>query len=304
MDRFWPGPLTLLFPTNATLVPDATTCGLPTVAVRIPSHPIARALISLSGLPVAAPSANVSGRPSPTRAEHVLHDLAGKVRVVLDGGPCGVGVESTVVDGISSPDGSIKVLRLGGVGVEEIEDCLKTAESVGEVKVFHRDFRDAEIERHPTTPGMKYKHYSPEAKVVILDARPRRSAVNGHVNGHLQGRNGLVEVLEAQAEAVRTSRPSEADKLVTIGLMFLDDGLVSPSALPAPPSTALHVFSLGSTPTDAARLLFAGLRRLDELGCDLILVQKVDETGVGAAFMERARKAAGGTDQPAIVVEV
>lgn len=113
MKHFWPGPLTLLFPTNETLVPAIITANQPTVAVRMPSHPIARALIAIANAPIAAPSANSSGKPSPTRAEHVFRDLEGKIDLILDGGPCDVGLESTVVDGLGE-DGNVRVLRPGG----------------------------------------------------------------------------------------------------------------------------------------------------------------------------------------------
>ncbi|CAG8738514.1 7139_t:CDS:1, partial [Acaulospora colombiana] len=129
MEEFWPGPLTLLFPCNKSVVPREVTAGHDTVGIRMPSHPVARALIAMSDLPLAAPSANTSGRPSPTRASHVADDLQGKVALVLDGGPCGVGVESTVVDGLRG-DGHVRVLRPGGVTVEDLKRVLKGVKRV------------------------------------------------------------------------------------------------------------------------------------------------------------------------------
>ncbi|SPO32163.1 related to translation initiation protein SUA5 [Ustilago trichophora] len=187
---FWPGALTLLFPVDAEkpAVPSVVTCGHPSVAVRMPSHPIARALIATSGLPMAGPSANASGRPSPTTADHVMRDLGGyldaestsgttengepkgRLEYILDGGACQVGVESTVVDGITAED-EVRVLRPGGVTVEQIAAVLKDAGLADKVKlrVYGKDMeRSAEQESNPTTPGMKYRHYSPTARVVML----------------------------------------------------------------------------------------------------------------------------------------
>ncbi|SNX83622.1 related to translation initiation protein SUA5 [Melanopsichium pennsylvanicum] len=188
INAFWPGALTLLFPVDADkpAVPRVVTCGQKSVAVRMPSHPIARALIATSGLPMAGPSANASGRPSPTTAGHVMRDLGGlleeqssaagkdepkgRLKYILDGGPCAVGVESTVVDGITAED-EIRVLRPGGVTVEQIREVLNKA-GLGEkvkLRVYGKDMeRSAQQESNPTTPGMKYRHYSPTARVVML----------------------------------------------------------------------------------------------------------------------------------------
>ncbi|KAJ1034983.1 hypothetical protein NDA18_000588 [Ustilago nuda] len=185
---FWPGALTLLFPVDVDkpAVPSVVTCGHASVAVRMPSHPIARALIATSRLPIAGPSANASGRPSPTTAAHVMRDLGsaldshpnqeagrehkGRLKYILDGGPCQVGVESTVVDGITA-ENELRVLRPGGVTVEQIEQVLKEAglQDILKLSVYGKDMqRSSEQESKPTTPGMKYKHYSPTAPVVML----------------------------------------------------------------------------------------------------------------------------------------
>lgn len=176
---FWPGALTLLFPVDGEkpAVPRVVTCGHPSVAVRMPSHPIARALIATSGLPMAGPSANASGRPSPTTAAHVMRDLGGqldaestsgttengepigRLKYILDGGACQVGVESTVVDGITAED-EVRVLRPGGVTVEQIAAVLKNAGLADKVKlrVYGKDMeRSAEQESNPTTPGIDRK---------------------------------------------------------------------------------------------------------------------------------------------------
>lgn len=154
--KFWPGPLTMVLP-KTSLVPDLVTSGLPTVAVRIPVHPVAQALLKHAGVPMAAPSANRFGRLSPTRAEHVLEQLGDRIAYILDGGPCEVGVESTVVDVTCQPP---KLLRPGGITLEALQETL------GEVTI-HDSTTDGEA---PTAPGMLTKHYAPETRVIILDA--------------------------------------------------------------------------------------------------------------------------------------
>lgn len=161
--KFWPGPLTILLPNPkpSKLAPEVTA-GLPTFGARMPDSPLALSLILLAGVPLAAPSANASTKPSPTTAEHVRHDLNGKIELILDGGPCLVGVESTVVDGMCDPP---VVLRPGGVSIDRIRECEGWA---GVVK----GYKDAsEVGGGaPRAPGMKYKHYSPKAKVILYEA--------------------------------------------------------------------------------------------------------------------------------------
>lgn len=152
--RLWPGPLTLVLP-RADTVPAVTTAGQPTVAVRVPAHPVALALLQACGRPIAAPSANRSGRPSPTTAEHVVADLAGAVDVVLDAGPCPVGLESTVVDVTGAVP---RVLRAGGVPVEALRAI------VGEVEVSSGQ----EPEDMARSPGLRHRHYAPRAQVVLV----------------------------------------------------------------------------------------------------------------------------------------
>ncbi len=156
--HFWPGPLTLILK-KGSAVPDEVSAGLNTVAIRFPSHPAAPAVIAEAGLPLAAPSANISGSPSPTTAEHVMNDLGGKIDVVLDGGECEVGLESTVI----TLAGSIpRVLRPGGVTVEQLRDVLGAVEV--DDAVMHR----LDEGKTAASPGMKYKHYAPKANVVLL----------------------------------------------------------------------------------------------------------------------------------------
>jgi len=161
--RFWPGPLTLVLP-RAGVVPLITTGGLETVAVRAPAHPVARALIEASGRPIAAPSANRSGRPSPTRAEHVLEDLDGRIEMILDGGPTPLGVESTVLDMTTDPP---TMLRPGGVTLEQLEGCL------GRVGVLAGDDEEAA----GRSPGLRYRHYAPRAQVILIEVGTGEKAV-------------------------------------------------------------------------------------------------------------------------------
>ncbi|KAJ1308661.1 hypothetical protein OPQ81_004355 [Rhizoctonia solani] len=279
VDAFWPGPLTLLFPADPTIVPSIITAGHPTVAVRMPSHPIARALIASSRLPLAAPSANTSGSPSPTRAIHVERDLGarGKVNVILDGGACDVGLESTVVDGLG-PDGHIRVLRPGGVTVEQIERAVGPDTKV---LVHRRDYADTALENAPTTPGMKYRHYSPGVPVVLLVPAPRG-------DNSRSGEELAVVIESFSSDATSTSRK--------IGLLLLDDSPLhrAVSALNVPSRVTFIHHSLGSIhqPAEAARNLFHGLITLEQDGAETIFVEAVDETKEGLAVMNRVRKAA------------
>jgi L-threonylcarbamoyladenylate synthase len=158
MDAFWPGPLTIIFKKKDGILSEKATAGLATVAVRMPDHPVARALLKTCGLPIAAPSANSSGKPSPTNAAHVLEDLDGKIAGVLDGGATGVGVESTVVDCTESIP---VILRPGGVTREQL------AKVIGDVRVDPA--LASESEAKPKAPGMKYQHYAPNAPLYLVE---------------------------------------------------------------------------------------------------------------------------------------
>ncbi|NPC94457.1 threonylcarbamoyl-AMP synthase [Bacillus sp. WMMC1349] len=156
IEHFWPGPLTLVLPCKPGVLSTRVTAGLDTVAVRMPAHPVALELIKRAAIPVAAPSANLSGKPSPTRAEHVVHDLNGRIAGIVDGGPTGVGIESTVI----SCTGDVPViLRPGGVTTEQLEDVI------GQVRI---DKGIANEHVAPLSPGMKYTHYAPEAPLAIV----------------------------------------------------------------------------------------------------------------------------------------
>lgn len=157
MQHFWPGPLTIIFPIKKNVLSKFITAGLPTVAIRMPDHPVALALIQASGLPIAAPSANVSGKPSPTKMIHVWQDLQGKIAGIVDGGETGVGVESTVIDcTLDVP----AILRPGGITKEQIEEVI------GEV---HSPALTSSEKNVPKSPGMKYTHYAPNAPLFIVE---------------------------------------------------------------------------------------------------------------------------------------
>ena len=163
---FWPGPLTMILP-KKEIIPAAVTAGLDSVALRMPSHPVARALIAESGCPIAAPSGNRSGRPSPTLAAHMMEDMAGIIPLVLDGGPCQVGVESTVV---SLTGDTAEVLRPGGVTPEMIAAVL------GECRVCGSVMRPLQEGEAAPSPGMKHKHYAPKARMTLYEGTPQAVA--------------------------------------------------------------------------------------------------------------------------------
>lgn len=301
MDTFWPGPLTLIVPLDPRASPPEldvsplVTAGQPSVGVRMPAHPLARDLIRETGLPLAAPSANLSSRPSPTTAQHVMHDLGqGRgVGAVLDGGPCDVGVESTVVDYVAH-EHVVRVLRAGGVSPEQIETCLANdGPGSARVSVFKRDFRDAELESAPTTPGMKYKHYAPlHARVVLV-----RVVHDDNATPDDEG-----DLPPKLSEAIFGASHLKSD--ASVGLLLSRASLDSLPRHVLESQRAPRCFNIGdeaSEDVDAdasaratARALFASLRAADDERLATVFVECLDEHGLGLAVMERARKAAGG----------
>lgn len=157
--KFWPGPLTIILP-KSKKIPNEVSAGLETVAIRLPSHELARNLIKKAGIPLAAPSANISGKPSPTTASHVFDDMNGKIDAILDGGTCSVGLESTVITLTTDPP---TLLRPGGITLEQLES------EIGEVALDDAVLKKVDNSREVLSPGMKYKHYAPNAKVIILE---------------------------------------------------------------------------------------------------------------------------------------
>ena len=180
-DAFWPGPLTMIVP-KGDCIPDEVSCGLDTVGIRLPSHPMARALIRESGVPLAAPSANTSGRPSTTTAAHVMHDMDGKIAAVLDGGACGVGVESTVITlALERP----RLLRPGGITLEQLRSVL------GEVDVDRALYEKIGDDVKVSAPGMKYRHYAPKAPVTVVRGNPQDTAKK-YIAEHIGNSTGVL----------------------------------------------------------------------------------------------------------------
>lgn len=317
VERFWPGPLTILLPVPSDAAPKWTlapevTAGLPTFGARLPASPLTRTLIRLADAPLAGPSANASTRPSPTTAQHVVDDLNGRIEVVLDGGACGVGVESTVVDGLCDPP---VILRPGGISLAE----LRTVPGWERVERAYHDVaqggnhteaaeskeqqqkKQEEAELKPRAPGMKYKHYSPKARVVLYEgwrtAGPVRSLADLVQDiqsaGQQAGVVGVIrtstwpalEGLERRATNGNvTSSDSNGDSAVTYHLRE--------HTLPA--GTTVLELDLGRDLPSIAHGLFSALRDLDARGADVILVEGIDDRGddMAAAVMNRLRKAA------------
>lgn len=264
--RFWPGPLTMVLP-RSPRVPDCVAAGLDTVAVRVPNHPAALALIRESGLPVAAPSANLSGRPSPTRAEHVLEDLSGRVDAVFDGGPTGIGVESTVLD-LTSPVPAI--LRPGGVTRAELAPLLGEVRGGTSGDFSESGSPDGGFHGPARSPGMKYLHYAPRAPLHLYEGPA--AAV----------RREMLREARLAAEAGRR-----------VGVLVPSEWVPEFSSVPG-----TQVLSAGREGdlTALAAGLYDRLRQFDQAGTDLVLGAGVgfDASGLGAAVADRFRRAAGG----------
>ena len=254
MDAFWPGPLTILFRKKAS-VPAEVTAGLPTVAVRMPSHPVAFAMLHECGLPVAAPSANSSGRPSPTLASHVLEDMNGKIPLIIDGGPCDVGLESTVCD---LCHGSPVILRPGGITREMIKNALGK-----EVRLAGSILRPLKPGEQALSPGMRYKHYAPEAVVTLVDGPEEAVLARLHTlyqAESLQGRKTCVLCFSEHMEQLKDCAP--------------------------------HDIGSKNNMNEIAHRLFHTLRLLDQEGMESVFSEVVPSEGVGLAVMNRLGRAA------------
>lgn len=247
-DQFWPGPLTMIFQ-KSEFVPLAVTAGLSTIAVRFPSNKVANALITAAGMPLAAPSANTSGRPSPTTANHVYNDLNGKIPAILDGGTCEYGLESTVI--LLRDEENITLLRPGSVTVEMLETAVPHVTI--DKGVLHEIQQDEQV----LSPGMKHKHYSPTAKVIIIDSdfERFRSFIEQH---DYQNIGAMV----FEGEDAELTVPC-----VTYG--GVDDELLQ------------------------AKLLFSSLRAIDDLGVSTIYARMPKKDGIGLAVYNRLIRAAG-----------
>ncbi|MGO8693623.1 MAG: L-threonylcarbamoyladenylate synthase [Rectinemataceae bacterium] len=251
MERLWPGPLTLILPRRST-VPDLVTSGLPTVAVRLPAHPIARAIIAYSGTAVAAPSANPFGYLSPTRAEHVARMLGDKVDLIIDGGPCGVGVESTVLDVTVDPP---VVLRPGGMTIEAIEELI------GRVIVGG----SGSAPPSPTSPGQLDSHYAPRVPLYLFRS------------GELAQR-----MVEAASKGTRFGRSA--------ALLF-DEASRRRLAAVASDFAEIKVLSPSGDTVEAAANLFVHLHELDALGLESIWAERAPDRALGKAINDRLYRA-------------
>lgn len=238
IDQFWPGPLTLVLPKQPT-IPDLVTAGLDTVAVRMPNHPVAQALIREAGTPIAAPSANPFGYVSPTTAQHVADGLGRAIDLILDGGPCPVGVESTIVSLIGP---QAELLRPGSITLEQLSAAIGLLS------------RSSSVVDQPTAPGQLARHYATQTPVTILTSTKTRSTPTKNE------RAGLLIFSEARAADERFA--------------------------------AVEALSTTGDLREAARHLFAALRRLDAQGLDRIYVEPCQEEGLGMAIMDRLRRCA------------
>lgn len=244
-EKFWPGPLTVIL-NKCKNVPYETTGGLDTVAVRMPKCETARRLIELSGLPIAAPSANLSGKPSPTTFQHCIDDMMGRVDAIIDGGDCEIGVESTVVDLSGNKP---VLLRPGGITLEQLSEVLGEIDVITSVKKGET----------PKSPGLKYKHYSPDADVIIL--------------------SGSVDEV--------TSYVEKQAALSKVGVLVFDE---------FPKFKGAETISLGSikNPKNATHRLFNALRDMDKLGVTKVFAPEIGTHGVWRAVRNRLYRAAGG----------
>ena len=252
IDKFWPGPMTLIFNKKPN-VPDSTTGGLDTLAVRFPSNKIAMELIKSSGVPIAAPSANTSGKPSPTKGEHVIEDLDGKVDMILDGGEVGLGLESTIIDVTGKPT----ILRPGFITQEMLEEVIE------EVELDKTLLAKPTEDFVPKAPGMKYRHYAPKTELVIVkgDAKGVAERIREEIE-NFDGEAAIITVDEHQ------SLYEEVDaKVVSWG------SLENMNAI--------------------AHQIFDALRRVDDWGVDIIYCEAFEEKDLGLAVMNRLTKAAG-----------
>jgi L-threonylcarbamoyladenylate synthase len=279
-EAFWPGPLTLILPSTPS-IPSVVTAGLDSVALRAPSHEVARALLALAKVPVAAPSANPFGRTSPTTAAHVLADLDGKVDFVVDGGPAELGVESTVVDCRGDRP---KVLRPGGVSIEALRGVVGEVELPADVSALGNAKVRTASAGSPTSedldpgakaqrsPGMLLRHYAPMARVVLL----------------------IGEDQDATASAMALAERSLLDQGRSVALLLATEDLARLDPDANPDRTIRRVLADRGDATQAASVLFASLREADEAGAELIIARDFGTRGLGLAVRDRLWRAAEG----------
>ena len=251
MERFWPGPLTIIF-SKKTSVPAETSAGLETIAVRMPAHPLILAVIERSQLVLAAPSANTSGFPSPTQAQHVYNDLKGKIPLILDGAACHFGVESTVID-IRGEE--VRVLRPGGISREEISQFL------GEEVLIASDLKDDKV----LSPGMKYRHYAPQKQLFVFNFADKISVLN------------------------RALKRAENKK---IALITARESIIDSRKLAGKKIELLEVFSHSQPEELARKLFALLRKLDADQSIDEIYIEELEAAGIGEAVMNRIYKAA------------
>ncbi|WP_054025478.1 L-threonylcarbamoyladenylate synthase [Bacillus sp. FJAT-28004] len=254
MENFWPGPLTIVLPVRENALSPLVTAGLSTVGIRIPDHRTALALLEIADCPVAAPSANRSGRPSPTLAEHVLEDLDGRIDGLIDDGATGVGLESTVIE--LAGENSIRILRPGGITREALQKAAPSA-AIDSASI-------EEPESAPRSPGMKYTHYAPKGELELVQGD--FEAVSAYIQDQVGAARERGEVTGVLAFEERLDR-YDADYVFSLG----------------------SEEELGT----AAHQLYAALRDFDGAGAQRIWAESCSEHGIGAALMNRLAKAAG-----------
>lgn len=248
IDKFWPGPLTIVFK-KSKIVPKIVTGGLDTVAIRMPKNKIANMLIVEAGTPIAAPSANIAGRPSPTTAKHVIDDLSGRISMILDGGHTKIGIESTVIDlSRNTP----MLLRPGGITLEQLQKVLDKV-------AIHPIIYGKKTKSAHRSPGMKYRHYSPRAKIILIQGT--KSKVNKKISQ-------LVQYYKNQG--------------LHVGILSMEKN-----------STKSDMTRfIGNNPNRIASNLFKSFREFDDRKIDIVLAQEISQKGIGLGIMNRLGKAA------------
>lgn len=283
---FCPGPLTMIVP-RSDKIPDVVSGGLDTVGIRLPAHPLARALIQAAGVPLAAPSANRSGRPSTTTAAHVLQDMDGKIAAILDGGACTVGVESTVVSLVGDKP---RLLRPGGITREQLESVL------GEIEVDRALYETIREDAKVSAPGMKYRHYAPRAPVTVVRGAPDKTAQ--YIQQQVQALSLTQSTVIASATptvlapslsiptSTRTSRVHSSDS-PSYGVLCFDE------YQDWFPSCVVRCFGQQDDIATQAQMIFDCLRAFDETDVQQIWAQCPPDDGLGLAVANRIQKAAG-----------
>lgn len=250
-EAYWPGPMTLVLE-KKDIIPNITSAGLNTVGIRVPSNEIARGLIEFSGVPIAAPSANISGSPSPTTVSHVIKDMYGKVDAIIAGNDCDVGVESTVID----VTGNIPIiLRPGGITPEMIKKVCKEV-------IIDKGVDGITDDSKPKSPGMKYKHYSPNCEIILIEYNKKE---------------------DIEDKIIQKATEQEDKKTVILATLQTEDKYIG-----------FNTICMGdrNKPETIAHSLFDVFRKCDESGYEVAIMEGIEEIGIGIAIMNRARRAA------------